>query len=238
VSPVADFVGAPRQGPAPLAVAFEDRSSGGPTSWLWSFGDGTTSTLRNPVHSYTSAGTRDVRLTVSNAAGTNVLLRLGYVQVTPPLPITMFTAVADAKTSQANPTVNYGAATDLRVRGGTSGWRSYLRFDVSGLTKPVVRATLRLYVHDGDDDGGTVYSVSPAWNESTITWSSGAPAFGTARGNVGVAVTGTWVEVDVTPAVTGNGSFAFGLGKVPASSVYYQSRQGANPPQLVVETAP
>jgi PKD repeat protein len=179
-----------------------------------------------------------VRLTVSNAAGTNVLLRLGYVQVTPPLPITTFLAAADAKVSLGNPTVNYGTAPDLRVKGGSSGWRSFLRFDVSGLTKPVVRATLRLFVQDGDDDGGSVYSVSPSWNESTITWTSGSPAFGAMRGNVGVAVTGTWVEIDVTPAITGNGSFAFGLDKIPANSVYYQSREGAHPPQLVVETAP
>jgi PKD repeat protein len=237
VAPVADFSATPRSGPAPLSVAFQDLSSGGPTSWSWSFGDGTTSSLRDPVHQYTSAGSRDVRLTVSNAAGTHSLLRVGYVQVSPPLPITTFTASADAKTSTANPAVNYGSTPDLRVRGGTSGWRSFVRFDVSGLTKPVVRATLRLYVDDGSDDGGAVSAVSSTWSEGTITWST-APPLGTTLANVGVAATGTWVEVDVTTAVTGNGSFAFGIGKTAANSVYYASRESAHAPQLVIETTP
>ena len=51
-------------------------------------------------------------------------------------------------------------------------------------------------------------------------------------------VAGTWVEVDVTPAVTGNGSFAFGIGKSDTSSAYYGSRESAHPPQLVIETTP
>jgi len=237
VAPVADFSATPRSGPAPLTVAFTDLSSGGPTSWSWSFGDGTTSTLRNPVHQYTSTGSRDVRLTVSNAAGTNTLLRAGYVQVSAPLPITTFTASADAKTSLANPSVNYGSTPDLRVRGGSSSWRSFLRFDVSGLAKPVVRATLRLYVDDGSDDGGAVSAVASSWSESTITWNS-APALGANLASVGAAITGTWVELDVTPAVTGNGTFAFGIGKTVTNSAYYGSREGAHPPQLVIETSP
>ncbi len=237
VAPVADFDATPRSGPAPLTVAFQDLSSGGPTSWSWVFGDGATSTLRNPVHVYTTQGSRDVRLTVSNSAGTNSLLRLGYVQVSAPLPITTFSALADAKTSLANPSVNYGTTPDLRVRGGTSGWRSFLRFDVAGLAKPVVRATLRLYVDDGSDDGGAVSAVSSAWSEGAITWNT-APPPGATLASVGVATTGLWVEVDVTPAVTGNGTYAFGIDKTVANSVYYSSRQGAHPPQLVIETTP
>jgi len=52
-------------------VRFTDLSTGGPTSWSWDFGDGTTSTLQNPTKTYATAGTYQVRLTVSNAAGGN-----------------------------------------------------------------------------------------------------------------------------------------------------------------------
>jgi len=52
-----------------LQVNFVDRSTGGPTSWHWNFGDGRTSTQRNPVHLYPAAGTYTVTLTVSNASG-------------------------------------------------------------------------------------------------------------------------------------------------------------------------
>jgi hypothetical protein len=52
-------------------VSFQDKSSGTPTSWLWEFGDGKpSSTLQNPTHTFDTAGTFQVKLTVTNAAGT------------------------------------------------------------------------------------------------------------------------------------------------------------------------
>lgn len=54
---------------APLAgasIAFSDLSTGSPTGWSWSFGDGTSSTQRNPSHAYTPAATYTVTLSVSN----------------------------------------------------------------------------------------------------------------------------------------------------------------------------
>jgi hypothetical protein len=52
------------------AVAFIDRSFGPNASWRWEFGDGTTSTERNPIHTYTGPGEYTVVLTVSGTAGT------------------------------------------------------------------------------------------------------------------------------------------------------------------------
>lgn len=51
-------------GDVPLTVTFTDTSSGdtAPTSWSWNFGDGGTSTLQNPVHTYTVPGTYTVTL--------------------------------------------------------------------------------------------------------------------------------------------------------------------------------
>ncbi|MBP7299064.1 MAG: PKD domain-containing protein, partial [Methanoculleus sp.] len=51
--PIADFTANVTAGPAPLAVRFTDLSTGDPTGWSWSFGDGNTSTEQNPVHTYT-----------------------------------------------------------------------------------------------------------------------------------------------------------------------------------------
>jgi PKD repeat protein len=48
-------------------VTFTDRSSGSPTSWFWSFGDGATSTAQNPSHAYASQNSYAVTLTVANA---------------------------------------------------------------------------------------------------------------------------------------------------------------------------
>jgi len=49
-------------------VQFIDNSSGG-TSWSWDFGDGNTSNLQNPTHTYTTAGNYTVCLTVTGTAG-------------------------------------------------------------------------------------------------------------------------------------------------------------------------
>ncbi|MEZ4933489.1 MAG: PKD domain-containing protein [Saprospiraceae bacterium] len=50
---------------------FTDISLGTPTSWLWDFGDGNTSTDQNPSHTFASAGTYTVCLTVTNDFGSN-----------------------------------------------------------------------------------------------------------------------------------------------------------------------
>lgn len=61
----ANFAADPASGKAPLAVRFEDRSIGGPTAWAWDFGDGTTANVQNPTHTFTTAGSYDVKLTVT-----------------------------------------------------------------------------------------------------------------------------------------------------------------------------
>lgn len=79
---VADFTADPTSGSAPLAVAFNDASAGGPTSWRWDFGDGGTSTERNPIHTYAAEGTYSVTLTVGNAHDSDTVMKSGYIIVT------------------------------------------------------------------------------------------------------------------------------------------------------------
>ncbi len=77
----AGFDGQVRIGQAPLVVAFADRSQGNVASWLWEFGDGSTSTDASPTHTYTEAGLYDVALTVSNGLNSDTLTRPGLVAV-------------------------------------------------------------------------------------------------------------------------------------------------------------
>jgi PKD repeat protein len=81
--PVAAFSGIPVSGYAPLNVQFTDASTGIPTGWSWTFGDGGTSTAQNPLHQYTVAGTYTVSLTVTNSNGTNTLTKTDYITVRP-----------------------------------------------------------------------------------------------------------------------------------------------------------
>ncbi|GAK59410.1 fibronectin type III domain protein [Candidatus Vecturithrix granuli] len=63
----ADFTATPLTGLAPLEVQFTDNSLGEIVSWLWEFGDGTTSTEQHPTHSYEEPGTYTVQLTVTDS---------------------------------------------------------------------------------------------------------------------------------------------------------------------------
>ena len=84
VAPTADFAGAPVSGEYPLNVSFTDLSSGDPTGWSWTFGDGGTSTAQNPSHTYSAAGTYTVSLTASNAQGNDTATKTNYITVTEP----------------------------------------------------------------------------------------------------------------------------------------------------------
>ncbi len=81
IAPVAAFSGSPTSGKEPLNVSFTDRSTGSPTSWKWYFGDGTNSTQRNPVHTYSKAGKYAVTLAVGNTVGSNTASKYGYINV-------------------------------------------------------------------------------------------------------------------------------------------------------------
>jgi len=82
VAPTAAFTSNKQTGTAPLTVKFTDTSTGSPTSWLWSFGDGNLSILQSPSFTYSAAGTYTVKLTVTNYLGTDVESKTGYITVT------------------------------------------------------------------------------------------------------------------------------------------------------------
>ena len=63
----ADFTCTPSLAVKGKEILFIDTSTGAPTSWLWDFGDGTTSDSENPRHTYQSAGDYLVILTIKSA---------------------------------------------------------------------------------------------------------------------------------------------------------------------------
>jgi len=52
-------------------VQFIDNSQGSPTSWSWDFGDRAINTSKNPTHTYSQAGTFNVKLTISDGSNTS-----------------------------------------------------------------------------------------------------------------------------------------------------------------------
>ncbi len=112
--PVADFSANPVGGFVPLSVAFTDLSVNAPSSWLWDFGDGNSSTEQNPVQIYNTAGTYTVTLTVTNAFGTDSETKIDYITVSEQTQIQMHVA-AITVTRLAAGKRNFLAQADVLV---------------------------------------------------------------------------------------------------------------------------
>ena len=142
--PVADFSASPTSGTTPLTVTFTDLSSGGPTSRAWDFGDGGTSSLQNPTHTYTSAGTYTVALTVANTSGSDTKTRVGYITATQPPPdfslsasptsTTVVRGHSAVYTIAVVPSNDFTGSVDLSVSGLPAG--ASATFDPGPVTVP------------------------------------------------------------------------------------------------------
>ncbi len=90
--PAVDFSADPRSGYRPLEVQFTDQTVGNAVGRLWDFGDGATSTLTNPQHTYEATGAFTVTLTVTGTSLSNTRVKPHYVTVNEPPPVADFTA--------------------------------------------------------------------------------------------------------------------------------------------------
>lgn len=82
--PTANFKSDITSGCSPIVVNFQDQSTGNPTSWFWDFGNGATSTLRNPAATYFSLGTYTVTLVVSDSSRKDTITKVAYITVIDP----------------------------------------------------------------------------------------------------------------------------------------------------------
>ncbi len=67
------------------SVNFTDLSLNGPTSWLWDFGDGNTSTVQSPSYTYSTNGVYTVTLTASNGFGSDTHTLTSYITINLPI---------------------------------------------------------------------------------------------------------------------------------------------------------
>ncbi len=211
VAPTAAFSGTPVSGYAPLAVSFTNASTGSPTSWSWTFGDGGTSTLQNPSHTYTDAGTYNVALTATNAAGSNTVTQTSYITVgTLVAPVADFSATP--VTGSAPLAVTF---TDLSTNAPSSwAWT----FGDGGTA--VTRNPSHAYATAG------TYSVA-----LTVTNAAGTNTL-TRTGYVTVTVpTGTWVTITADAFEAGMGSYVDGgtdMLRYTATALARQGKAAAN----------
>jgi hypothetical protein len=159
---------------------------------------------------------------------------------TPTLVVNTFTfnPVADAYVNQDSAGNNYGMATTLRADASPIV-RSYLRFDVQGLSGTVTRVTLRIFTNSSSSTGYDIRSVADnSWSETSINYNN-APAADGVIASPGSFGTGVWKTADITPLISGNGTFSIALTTTNNTAFSLASREaGANAPQLVIETTP
>jgi hypothetical protein len=143
-----------------------------------------------------------------------------------PTPAT-FAPSADAYTLSTNPTQNYGTASVLNIRGSSSPYyRSYLKFDVSGLSGTAMSAILRLWVSDTSVDYGQVGSVSSSWTETGLTWNN-QPSMPMTFLTV-LGPENGYVTIDVSTEVGRNGTYSFGIESLSSDLAAFGSREDSN----------
>ena len=149
-----------------------------------------------------------------------------------------FIAEADAQVNEPNPTTNYGNSSYIQVDGASDpDEEGFIRFTVAGVSGTVQSAKLRIYdTTNGSANGPEVYGTGTSWTETGITWNNRPARTTGVLDNVGSVSTSTWVEYDVTTTVTGNGTFSFVLAADSTDAATFSSRQGSQPPQLVLTT--
>jgi PKD repeat protein len=138
-APVANFTTNATTGSAPLNVQFTDTSSNTPTSWLWNFGDGTTSTSQNPDHIYTTPGTYNVTLTATNDGGNNTIIQNSFITVPYPAPVAGFT---ENTTSGLNP-------LNVQFNDQSTGYITSFYWDFGDGTNSTLQSPTHIYTTPG-----------------------------------------------------------------------------------------
>lgn len=126
-APVVNFSASPLNGCGPLTVVFNNTSTGSPV-YSWDFGDGSTSQLLNPSHTYTSAGNYPITLvaTQGSCGDTLTIMNLVTVKATPiaafaTSPACFGDSVLFSNSSQSNGTLISGYAWNFGDGSSGSG---------------------------------------------------------------------------------------------------------------------
>jgi PKD repeat protein/FtsP/CotA-like multicopper oxidase with cupredoxin domain len=221
-APIARFVNVtPREGNAPLTVTFNaDASTSNPAvwaTWRWTFGDGTFSSVKNPVHTYMTRGNYTVSLVATNLGGTSLpMTRTEYITVSAPGPtITSITPNSGPTIGNTTVTIrgtNFVSGGSFGVKVG--GWAAT---NVTWINATTITAktpkgtagarTVAVTNRDGQTAtlaGGFTYVAPPAITSIT-------PNSGPTKDNTPITIRGTNFVY--------GGSFGVKIGGIAATSV-------------------
>ncbi|HWQ88480.1 MAG TPA: DNRLRE domain-containing protein, partial [Desulfitobacteriaceae bacterium] len=190
-----------------------------------------------------SVGKHTITASVTDSGGLSGSAQV-TITVTPLQSAYTFSPNADAKVISSTASTNYGTSNKLEERVSKDTRRGYLKFDVSGLSGTVKSAKMRVYCLRTFRGGDSAYLVSNnyqgttnPWTERGLNWNNAPSLPSTYLSHVAPVTANTWVEFDVTAAVTGNGVYSFALAHNAATLTYYNTKEAAqNRPVLVIET--
>jgi Leucine-rich repeat (LRR) protein len=124
---IADFEADVTSGVTPLDVQFVDRSDQSASSWLWYFGDGSSSSQQSPKHTYTTAGKYNVLLIIGDGIKTNRVRKVDLVEV-------LAVTALKAEDQEKSPLVYPNPATNLLILQFEPGMRSVRMLNLNGQT--------------------------------------------------------------------------------------------------------
>jgi len=192
--PIADFSSGNTSGCEPLTVSFTDASANSPTSWLWMFpgGDSTSSAMANPTITYSNPGTYDVTLIATNSWGSDTITFSSYITV---YSIPVISVSADTGICE-------GESVSLTVSGGNTYLWSTGQTDSVITVSPIVTTT---------------YSVTASANGCTSTADSVTVNITTAP--IGTITPDQTICIDDSATITASGgdNYLWSTGETTAS---------------------
>lgn len=205
VAPVVNFSATPTSGTVPLSVVFTNTTAGQVTSWSWNFGDGTTSTAKNPTHVYSKPGSYRPVLTVSGPGGTVSRTAATAITVAAPAP-----PVANFTISPGSGAAPLSVAFTNTTTGQVTSWS----WNFGDGTTSIVKNPTHVYTAPGSyrptltaiGPGGTVtrtattvitVTTAPVADTTAPSAPSGLTATASASGQIDLAWTASRDNVGV-----------------------------------------
>ena len=163
--------------PPNISVQFVNLSNSA-DSYLWDFGDGSTSTQENPAHPYSSIGNYSVQLIAYNSYGSDTILKNNYITVS-------------TSSGGCPSTIVYGGQSYNTVQIGTQCWMAEnlnIGTMISSFNNQTNNGTIEKYCYSNNTSNCDTYGGLYQWNEMM--------GYVTTEGTQGICPTGWHLPTD------------------------------------------
>jgi PKD repeat protein len=223
-SVTAGFIGSPTSGERPLTVVFTNTSTGDFSTSSWDFGDGITSSVGSPTHTYTTAGVYTVSLTVSGLGGADNLTRTSYISVSNVPVAAVFTGTPTLGVLPLNVNFTNGSTGDYTTSAwdfGDGGSSTETSPSYTYTTAGIYTVTLTVSGPGGTDthtrtsyitalEAGGTADIDPTTSGTVVFTTSTGSTLSFLISNASVAVSTTLVFAEVPTTTVPPSPFLFG----------------------------